>query len=86
MAGTLGDKNGVWGKEIGSEKSMKRFKYRDLYTISSEYKICKLYFPHFIIFRDQLDNVKNFRMLLTTVPINFTNSKVCLINEWSITF
>ena len=43
MTGTLGDKNGVWGMEKGIEKSMKSFKYWNLYTISSEYKICKLY-------------------------------------------
>ncbi len=35
--------------------------------------------PHF-----EMCNYTKFRMLFLAVPMNFLNSKVCLIGEWSI--
>ena len=44
-----------------------------------------LYFPHFTIFCNKTSQLKyKLRILFLDVQINFPNSKVCIIEEWSV--
>ena len=53
---------------------------------TTSYKIRKmgLYFSHLLYFVTKLHTFIKLRVLFPTVLINFRNSKICPIGEWSI--